>query len=304
MGTLSPGAPRYYVGPSGWSYPDWAGIVYPQGSPKRFDALSYIAKHFNAVEVNTSFYRPMSVSTSESWIRRVADFDDFLFTAKLHQSFTHRRQEYSAQEVRRFQSGLEPIHQAGRLGCILMQFPWSFRRTSSAVDRLRRLADDFRQFKIAAELRHDSWDVPETRDELREMGVGYCNIDQPKLPHCIGPTAHATGPVGYVRFHGRRTDRWFAENVESFERYNYLYGDDEIREWLPRIHTIGAKCPTVFVFCNNHYRGQGPANALQLRALLDERKVNVPPEMIRQFPGLQAIDRDRGDSFQETLFDA
>ena len=73
----------YYVGPSGWSYPDWAGSVYPLGTSSRFDALAYLAKYFNAVEVNVSFYRAVPAQMSSNWVRRVSQHESFRFAFKL-----------------------------------------------------------------------------------------------------------------------------------------------------------------------------------------------------------------------------
>jgi uncharacterized protein YecE (DUF72 family) len=118
------------------------------------------------------------------------------------------------------------------------------------------------------------------------MRMGYCNIDQPALAHCLAPSAHVTSGVGYVRLHGRRRDTWFADKVPAHERYNYLYSLAQLDEWVPRIAEVAGKARRTFVFANNHYRGQGPANALQLRALLERQPVAVPSTMRSRFPTL------------------
>ncbi len=300
--TGKPKVARYYVGPSGWSYEDWKGVVYPPAASSRFDALAYIARYFTAVEVNVSFYRNVTARMAQSWVRRVADRGAFRFTFKLHQSFTHERSAYSSEAVQAFSEGLCPVLEAGRFGCLLMQFPWSFRRCEESIDRLRRLTGDFAGFRPVIELRHGSWDTPETAELLRRIGAGYCNIDQPQLPQCLGPADHVTSRTGYVRLHGRRRDTWFADNVPSFERYNYLYSDSELQEWVPRIRRIAAETDQVYVFANNHYRGQGPANALQLRAFLEDSKVDVPPTLSSTIPVLQTIQRGAENRFPEALF--
>lgn len=294
--------PNYLIGPSGWSYPDWAGVVYPRNASRKFDQLSFLAKYFSAIELNVSFYRTVTARMSASWVRRVDSNPRFRFTAKLHQKFTHERSAYSRDAVDEFLTGLKPLAEAARLGCLLMQFPWSFRRDATSIDWLRRLADDFRDHPLVAELRHDSWCVPETQAELREWGVGYCNIDQPRLPHCPGPSAIATSDIGYVRFHGRRADTWFARNIPSFERYNYLYTSVELEEWEPRIKRLGSDCQETYVFTNNHHRGQAPANALQLHAMLYETKIEVPSPLLDHYPELSEIHQPAANSVPETLF--
>jgi uncharacterized protein YecE (DUF72 family) len=279
---------KIYIGPSGWSYPDWEGIVYPAAGPRRIDQLNYISQFFNAVEVNSTFYRPQPPRTTSSWVRRVRR--PFSFVFKLHQRFTHDRAEPpSKAEVAQFADGLLPVQQAEMLGCVLLQFPWSFRCNPSAFEWLGHMAEAFERFPLAIEVRHSSWDQPEMRDRLAELRLNYCNIDQPQLRHCIGPGAHATGSIGYVRLHGRRNDTWFADNIQPHERYDYLYKAGELTEWVGRIKKLAGQTDQVFVFSNNHYRGQGPANALQLRAMLEGGKLDVPPDMLQHFDFLRQI---------------
>ena len=187
-----------------------------------------------------------------------------------------------------FKTALEPVRANGQLGPVLMQFPWSFRFTSAAVGRLRRLADGLGEFERTVEVRHASWAQPEALEALREIG-GYCNIDQPRLHHCLGPTQHVFGPSAYVRLHGRNAQSWFADGMPGHERYNYLYGEDELREWVTRLNAIAERATNTYVFANNHYRGQGPANALELRAMLSGQPVRVPEPLLRTYPRLKRI---------------
>ena len=169
-----------------------------------------------------------------------------------------------------------------------MQFPWSFRYTSNSVDWLRRLADSFPSFERFVEVRHSSWSQPEALGALREYG-GYCNIDQPGLPDCLGPSAHVFGPNAYVRLHGRNADKWFAQTAASFERYNYLYNTEELRAWVERVGGMLLQAGNVYVFTNNHYYGQSLVNALELKAQLEDRLVAVPDVTIGVYPRLESI---------------
>jgi len=280
-----------WIGPSGWSYDDWHGVVYPQPAPRGFKPLSYLARYFNAVEVNTSFYRLPTARMTAGWARQVPE--DFRFAFKLTQVFPHRRDTYPAPEtVRDFHDGLAPIRAAGRLGPLLVQFPWSFRYTPEAVEWLGRLAEDFADDERFIEVRHASWAEPAALDALRAVG-GYCNIDQPRLNQCLGPTQHVWGLGAYVRLHGRNARSWFAENVPSYERYNYLYSEDELREWVTRLNALCAEAHNVYVFANNHYRGQGPVNALELKALLGGA-IAAPPTLLAPYPPLGCLARATG----------
>lgn len=133
---------------------------------------------------------------------------------------------------------------------------------------------------------------------LRSVG-GYCNVDQPQLRDCIGPTAHAFGPVGYVRLHGRNAANWFARGKPAFERYNYLYSEAELRDWLDRIRSLAEASEEVYVFANNHYQGQGPANALELMSMLAGNQIPMPAPLVRAYGRLadRALPPAQGDLF-------
>ena len=278
---------KLWIGPAGWSYADWDGVVYPAKKPRGFKPLAYIGQHFNAVEVNTSFYRIPSARMTQAWPPLVPT--EFSFAFKLTRTFTHEREEFPpADDAAAFKDGLRPVREAGQLGPLLLQFPWSFRYTAEAVDWLKRLAEAFPEFERFVEVRHASWEQAEAVETLRQLG-GYCNIDQPRLRNCLGPTQHVFGPSAYVRLHGRNASKWFADDVPTYERYNYLYSDTELREWVVRLNAISAQAEDVYVFANNHYRGQGPVNALELQALLENRQVEVPPELLAAYPRLKAI---------------
>jgi uncharacterized protein YecE (DUF72 family) len=268
-------------GVAGWDYDDWWGPVYPaeRKGKRSFDPLAYLTRYFDTIEINSTFYRPPSERSAASWARRVAENPRFRFTAKLHQRFTHRREEawttVEANEVRR---GFRPLMDAGRLGCVLVQFPWSFKRDVAGREWLGDLVEVFSELPLAIEVRHSSWNVPEFYETLRERGIGAVNIDQPVFRHSIKPGAEVTSPIGYVRLHGRNYENWFRDNAESHERYDYLYTKDELEAWLSRIHEVARQAHDTYVITNNHFRGQAPTNALMLRAMAGE-KVEVPHEL-------------------------
>ncbi|TWT45389.1 hypothetical protein RAS1_18120 [Phycisphaerae bacterium RAS1] len=283
---MSAPATKFWIGPSGWSYADWSGVFYPASPPRGFKPLAFIARYFNAVEVNSTFYRIPAASVTAAWPKLTPP--DFRFALKLTQSFTHQRSAFpEASEADAFHACAAPLRDAGKLGPLLIQFPWSFRYSPAAADWLARLAETFADYDRFIEVRHTSWAQPEALDAIRRSG-GYCNIDQPLLNHCLGPTPHVFGERAYVRLHGRNAATWFAEGLPAFERYNYLYSEAEIREWVARLNSMADRAREVYVFTNNHYRGQGPANALDIRAMLEGRPVDVPDELLRAYPGLKS----------------
>jgi len=268
-------------GVAGWDYDDWWGPVYPadRKGKRSFDPLAYLARYFDTIEINSTFYRPPSERSAASWARRVTENPKFRFTAKLYQRFTHQRDEaWTTVEVDEVRRGFRPLLEADRLGCLLVQFPWSFKRDAASREWLGDLVGAFGEFPLAIEVRHSSWNVPEFYAGLRERGVGAVNIDQPVFGHSIAPGATVTAPVGYVRLHGRNYENWFRDNAESHERYDYLYTKEELESWLNRIHEVARQAQETYVITNNHYRGQAPTNALMLRAMAGE-KVEVPHEL-------------------------
>lgn len=274
------------VGPAGFLYKDWAGIVYPPGAARSFDPLAYLAGYFDTVEINSTFYGPATEKTARSWLRRVADRPDFRFTAKLYQRFTHQRKSaWTTAEVDEVRAGMDPLMEAGRLGALLLQFPWSFRRTPENREWLADVATAFRQYPLVLEVRHESWNVPETYGSLAERGIGFVNIDQPLFGDSIAPSAHATAAVGYVRVHGRNYRDWFREKAEAHERYDYLYPARELEPWAERTRQVADEAPTedVYVVTNNHYRGKGIANALMLKSMITGEPAPAPPQLFDEY---------------------
>src|SRR5215470_9547854 len=160
------------IGPAGWSYDDWKGIVYPAGAGSKFDQLQYLANYFDTIEINSTFYRPPSPTASKSWARRVAHNSSFRFTAKLYQRFTHERGASTAEDEKAYRGGIDPLAEAGRLGAILIQFPWSFKNTDEERSYLNGLMNRFSDYPLVVELRHASWNRAEVYDWLQKKGVG------------------------------------------------------------------------------------------------------------------------------------
>ena len=179
----TPPKPRLYIGPAGWDYPDWQGVVYPPGL-KGTDRLTFLATMFSTVEINVTFYRPIPADYARRWLAAVADFPDFRFTAKVWQVFTHARQLPEA-DLAQFQAGLAPLLTAGKLGVLLAQFPYSFHNTEENRAYLLKLKAALPDFPLAVEVRHRSWQQRAVREFLELAGLDFCNIDQPHglLPH-------------------------------------------------------------------------------------------------------------------------
>ncbi len=275
--------PTLYCGPAGWTYPHWNGIVYPRTKTRATHALEMVSQYFDVVEVNTSFYQPIRPEIARLWVRKVSANPRFQFTAKLHRRFTHER-TLDPGEITVFKDGLWPLLRARKLGCVLMQFPWTFRYTEENRNYLIELRRAFHEFPLVAEMRHSSWTHTEALGTLIDYRVGFCNIDQAAFTKATPPTAHLTSDVGYVRLHGRNPQDWSPQTVRNISRHDYLYSLPELVEWQERITQIRQFAARTFVIANNDVGGKSVVNALQLAALCGDERRMTPAELLQRYP--------------------
>ena len=293
---------QLYIGTAGWSYNDWAGVVYPSPKPRGFDPIVFLGHYFNVLEVNTTFYRIPDRRMTESWAQRGEHIGDLLYIIKLYQGFTHTRESLNAEEVKAFCDALEPIATRGLLGCILIQFPWSFKFTEPNFLWLQSLGREFAAFPLAVEMRHTSWLVPEYYDFLAARKIAFVNIDQPLFNDSIGMTNLVFGETAYFRFHGRNQAMWFKEGAGVDERYNYLYSREELGEWVPVVKDSMGKAQRVYAVFNNHFRGKAVCNALIMKAELTGERFDLPPQVLAAFPELKAVSVSVAPGMQRDLF--
>jgi uncharacterized protein YecE (DUF72 family) len=275
-----------YCGPCGWSYPHWNGTVYPKNRPRGFHALEFLARYFDTVEINTSFYQPLRPEISRLWIKKVENNPKFQFCAKLNRRFTHDR-VLDTNEVAAFKDGLWPLLRAKKLGCLLMQFPWTFRYTEENRAFFVKLRRAFGEFPLAAEMRHSSWSHDEAVGTLIDHRVGFCNIDQAAYTKAMPATEFVTSPIAYVRLHGRNPHDWtqeFGQSEKPLVRHDYLYKTVELIEWRDRIERMSQFSASTFVFTNNDIGGKAVVNGIQLAELLGDDRHNAPSDLAREYP--------------------
>ncbi|NLT65452.1 MAG: DUF72 domain-containing protein [Acidobacteria bacterium] len=274
------------VGPAGWNYRDWEGVVYPPGSS--CDPLAYLADYCDTIEINSSFYAPPRSKDTASWARRVANNPRFRFTAKAWQRLTHERSASEESsliaECDEVRASMAPLMEAERLGALLIQFPWKFRYTPENQDYLEKLFGHLSDFPVVVEVRHASWDVDSFYEFLRGHGVAFCNVDQPLIGKSIRPGERVTAPLGYFRLHGRNYKTWFKEDVGRDARYDYLYTKPEIRRLAGKIRTVRENAKESYAITNNHFRGQAVVNALELLQELEGTPPAVPPLLEAAYP--------------------
>ena len=289
------------IGTSGWNYPTgkgtWNGIFYPlpEDRERGFDELRFYAERFNTVEVNSTFYGQPRASAALGWVKRTPA--DFEFAVKLYQKFTHPgmtidRTPIAQADVDAFKGGIEPIAAAGKLGPLLIQFPFSFQRTFEAVDYLNWLLNAFCDYALAVELRHRSWSdaQDETKALLKQYRAAWVQIDEPKFESSIRQDLSAgESDIYYVRFHGRNARKWW-DHAESEDRYNYFYSEEELEPIANRARHARDLKKKVYLLMNNHFSAQSIANATTLKKMLDEPiTARMPAELVERFPDLAGI---------------
>jgi uncharacterized protein YecE (DUF72 family) len=290
--------PKYHIGTAGWSYKDWVPSFYPKNQSAGFDWLQFYSHYFNCVEVNSTYYAYISPKIVEGWIKKVIDTEDFLFTVKLHQDFTHKK-DFDQQKVKAVSDNLDSLAKAERLGGLLIQFPYSFLFDNTTAEYVRKLRDIFQTFNCFVEVRHKSWARKEALEMFKKLNLTYCTIDQPQIGQAIPFEPIITNDKAYLRFHGRNVKAWL-QSINSYgqkqsyeeqsERYKYLYSPGELVEIDQKIKSIQENVKEIYVIMNNHPQGDAIANAFELIHLLEEKdKVQMPSTIVKAYPRLEEI---------------
>ncbi|MGQ9707060.1 MAG: DUF72 domain-containing protein [bacterium] len=253
------------IGTSGFSYNDWKGVFYPEDI-KQYEMLEYYSRHFGALEINYSYYSLPSVKAMSSFIKK--SNGRVRFSVKAHRDITHSN-TLPKGIFNSFKEGIRPLTESGLLEAILIQFPWSFKPTNQALERITDIRSNFDEFPLAVEFRNSDWDRQETVDLLKGLGLAYCIVDEPRTKGLMPYRQWITSEFSYFRFHGRNSAKWYNYN-ESWERYDYLYSKEELLELSGHIRKVHGDVPKVLVFFNNHPLGKAVKNARELTEILSE----------------------------------
>lgn len=234
----------YHLGTSGWSYPGWVSLFYPEDLSSK-DWLSFYSQNFSTVEINMTFYRFPKPETLRGWLDKTPPH--FSFTLKANRQITHLKKIRNVQhEVRYFYILANSLEE--KLGCILFQLPPSIHFDLPLLENfLTSLSPDY---KNVIEFRHESWYQQAVYDLLRSAKVTFCIVSSAKVPGTVIETAD----TAYFRFHG----------LTGEHRHNYT--DDELKEWAEKIKIIQAR--ECFIYFNNDYQAYAVTNAKTLEPLL------------------------------------
>jgi uncharacterized protein YecE (DUF72 family) len=217
------------------------------------------------VEINYTYYHPPSAGTLQRLVQQTGP--GFRFCLKALKEMTLGRSQDRALYAA-YQAALDPIDERGQLACVLLQFPNAFRLARESVDHLRFIRDQWPKLPLVVEFRHESWVQDErTWRFLRDHSLAFCCVDEPRLAGLMPPVVQCTASPAYVRFHGRNAAKWY-HHQEAWERYDYLYNEAELREWLQPVRDLAAQAGDTYLFFNNHYQASAVKNAQQFVELL------------------------------------
>jgi uncharacterized protein YecE (DUF72 family) len=255
------------IGTSGYSFPDWVGTFYPPGT-RSSDFLPYYARHFDAVEINSTYYGIPKPRVLEQMEKKTPEH--FRFVVKLNHAMTHESSRDPAL-YREFLAAIEPLKAAGKYDGLLAQFPWAFHRTPDAESHLVAMRERLGPDPLFVEFRHRSWITPELAPWLEEHRLGYCSVDEPRLPGLVPPVTLMTGADAYVRLHGRNAEKWWGGDRST--RYDYDYSEQELREWMKKVQELAERARRTYLFFNNCHAGQAARNAKLMQELMRQQQI-------------------------------
>ena len=254
----------FFIGTSGYSYKDWEGVFYPEDiGTSRY--LEFYSRYFKTVEINSTYYSLPSPFLFFNLLKKVPD--NFIFSCKAHSSMTHERNA-DEDTFNNFLKSINILKDACRLGVVLFQFPYSFYFNNGNLDYIGKIKNKFSEIEIVCEFRNSEWLNEKVFLFLEKLGIGFCNVDEPRLPKLLPPTNILTNEIFYLRFHGRNKEKWW-KCKEAFERYDYMYKQEELEEWIPKIKDAASKAKKSFIYFNNHYKAKAVRSADMLVNLLN-----------------------------------
>jgi uncharacterized protein YecE (DUF72 family) len=253
------------IGTCGYSYNEWVGPVYPEGT-KREQFLPLYAEKFATVEIDYTYY---TMPKAQNIRRMTEEAANLTFAVKAHQSLTHKIDGAKwKDQAKTYIQAIEPLRESERLEAVLFQFPFSFHYTEDNRRYLGKVLDEFSGIKTAVEFRNAEWLNNRLIEGLKERSAALVGLDMPELKGMPPTTDVVTSPLAYFRLHGRNRETWWGSDGAA--RYDYLYSDSELESTAQRIRQIVIKADRLIVYFNNHRRGQAVRNAETLQKILEK----------------------------------
>lgn len=278
---------------------------YPKGVNTAEERLRYYSSAFDTVEVDSSYYAIPSVELVSRWAERTPP--DFVFHIKAYSLLTGHSAELktippevrdmlSADSLKRdritlrdkkalqtafrlFKEALSPLAGAHKAGVVVFQYPPYFVYEPRNLEYILFCGDMMGDFRIGVEFRHGSWLTPDRRDDvfsfLRGHGITYITADEPQYSNLstVPFIPQVTTDTAYFRLHGRNNENWLTKGIETSLRYDYLYSEEELKDFVPSLLKADKMAAKTFVMFNNCHLGYSMKNALRLREMMKEKEV-------------------------------
>ncbi len=263
------------IGTCSWADDGLIRSWYPRGVSSAEKRLRYYAERFDTVEVDSPFYALPAPDVTGRWAQRT--HDGFVFHVKASGEMTHHRPAQQEQAFAAFRSALEPLELSGKLRGVLLQYHPSFVRSRAALNELERVRALLSPLVPLVEFRHRSWLEPDVRAEtlgfLERHGLSYVSVDAPptRAANVMPPVAAVTGPVAYVRFHGRNARTWNIRAEKSWQRFDWMYEPSELAEWVPKVADLAREADQAYALFNNNKDDFAPRSAGIFRRLPGRR---------------------------------
>lgn len=297
--------PRLRVGTASWTDPTLTrdSSWYPKKSMSAEDRLRFYSSIFPMVEVDATYYHPPTEELAALWVERTPQ--DFRFDVKAYALLTqhptrpdslwadvaervpeehagkksiylsHLPEDAGDDAFDHFREALMPLHSAGKLGAVFFQFPQWFTNRRDNREYLDTLPQRLPDYQIAVEFRHGSWmdgdSADKTLKQLQGLGLAYVSVDEPQgFSSSVPPVVAATADLAVLRMHGHNAENWERKGITAAERFKYLYSEEELRDWQPKVEALAEQARETHVVFNNCWRDYGVRNARQLGELLGE----------------------------------
>lgn len=263
------------IGTCSWADEGLLSTWYPPSVRSAAERLAHYAARFDVVEADSPFYRLPTPETTARWAERTPD--GFTFFVKASGEMTGHRQAERDEAFRAFREAVAPLEAAGKLRGVLLQYPPWVAKSREAAREILLARDLLDPLLPLVEFRHASWlaaeELPTTIELCERNGLAFVSLDAP--PNALPRVAAATGPLAYVRFHGRNRDTWFRKTKTSAERFDWLYGREELTEWVEPLRRLDSEAEEVYALFNNNRDDFAPRSAQLLRGLLDEAGIEA-----------------------------
>jgi uncharacterized protein YecE (DUF72 family) len=277
---------------------------YPKKSMKAAERLAYYSARYPIVEADSTYYFPPTPELAAGWAERTPEgftmnvkayslltghptFPHSLWPdlqAEIRADFSDRRNLYAkhltpdavAETWERFRHALMPLHSAGKLGAILLQYPEWFTPKAASRREIATARERLPDYRLCVEYRNTRWLTGEECDRtlafLEEHDVAFVCVDEPQgFASSMPPVVAATCELGVIRFHGHNAENWQKKNISAAERFRYRYDVEELEPWVPKIADLAESAGEVHVLMNNCYRDYAVDNANQFIQLLESQ---------------------------------